>query len=85
MLRSVIPEDSPSSITGQQKLLPQWLLLLIVVIGLNLLPNGEHSAVGMGTCDGWGACGEEQFTNDIGLILNMFGCNFKSGSFTIGV
>lgn len=54
-------------------------------MALYLSPNGEHSSVGIGTCDGWGALGEEQFTNDIGLILNIFGCNFKSGSFTSGV
>lgn len=61
------------------------MLLLIVVMGLYLSPKGGHSSVGIGTCDGWGACGEEHFTNDIGLILKIFGCRLKSGSFTKGV
>ena len=51
-------------------------------MGLYLSPNGGHNSVGMGTCDGWGACGEVQFSSDIGLILNMLGCNFRSGSLT---
>lgn len=51
--RSVALEESPlPPITGQQKRLPQWLLLLIVATDLYLLPNGGHSSVGMGTWDG---------------------------------